>query len=680
MPPMRRLCLVIVVLLTIAPVPTSARRQAGLKPIWLGSATVHWSFQPGIAFPGSDWNGSLSDTRAIELRVKEVGQRSVVDANGRLIGQVVQFEDAGTTWSGKVTESENQGGDIRLTGRGAGSGGATVMGVMYRSAVTPNPLADVIPDGTYTLYVVMNGAIPYTMKVIEDGKVVDSSDESSASSMFVGDALIGVALGRGGSTEASMRAAVRMPPPPGVIVGDRLRALISDRMSGEATLNGTGDALGSTHVVTWDLGLLLDLHPQLEDVAKTWRPDWMTQVTLKASIDPSLGVKGRFRFTLSDVSQEKGYALNKGRETTPDLAFADVQSTPMTPQPSPSNISIVVTTADVTEATVTIDVRDYGAWGRLKADVLVSGHWYPATTSRGHAFTSLPIDDNANHIADEWEELAGIVGHPANEDADSGPAGANDGDGFSNYEEYRGFYVNTEWQSTDPTIKDLFVYNESTPEDGCGYTSQSGVVCQTILLDEYDGDRVVNFNRAHATAGPQKGLHLMSEALGAGIMGQAFPAVGPPNDIDVIKIDHLKLQEALDTAAATGATGTALELIRKSVTAHEIGHGLNVYHHGDHTVGGTCSTSPDQLIAPWQGAFSGDRSCVMSYSVASRYQWRDGTCYDWAWPSEFGTKFCRSKAGTGFNAGSDRVVDGRPMPVSGDATVGDCQHAIRIKK
>ncbi len=48
------------------------------------------------------------------------------------------------------------------------------------------------------------------------------------------------------------------------------------------------------------------------------------------------------------------------------------------------------------------------------------------------------------------------------DDVDAKPAGrpGADGDGFSVYEEYRGFYVNGTHEFLDPQLKDVFVLNQ----------------------------------------------------------------------------------------------------------------------------------------------------------------------------------------------------------------------------
>jgi len=585
---MRRSWFVVFALVALSGHSAVARQQPKTYD-WVGTGTATWSFAPAEAFDATDFTGALTDARTLNLRIKESRTFDVVNASGSLIGQIIWLEDDGTTWTGTVTDSETHLGTIRMLGDGGASGDAMVVGVMYRSAVTPNPLADVLADGAYTFSVHPRTPIPYRYTLVDAGKVKESRSEISTNAMFVGDARLSYRLAKAGAraTEASVRAAMSTPVPDGIVSESGTRALIDGRATGEYSQAGAGDAKGSTMTATWNLQRMLAVHPTLTEVSKAWRPQWTDDVRLTASIDPSLGIKGRFRFTLYDVSSEPGLAVNRDSAPGLDLVFPEEQPAAMTDRVDgdvrgafAARVAVIETVDETTRASVTVRVEDFGASGKVKAEVFYNGMWHVATTARGKAFSSLPIDDNNNHIADSWESEAGIPGHSAEEDLDSAPTGSNRGDGFSNYEEYRGFYVSSVWESTDPTIKDLFVNNTSTPEDECGYLSRSGVFCRSLYVDEFrTADRVVNFNHDFGHAGEQKALLIRSGGLGVGVMGQAFPAVGPPNDVTEIVIDHLKLNDAL-TSAGTGASSQSLELIRKSVTAHEIGHGINLDHHG----------------------------------------------------------------------------------------------------
>ena len=81
---------------------------------------------------------------------------------------------------------------------------------------------------------------------------------------------------------------------------------------------------------------------------------------------------------------------------------------------------------------------------------------------------SLPLDDNGNHIADQWEKDKSIYDKylPTDWDDEDTPTGwKNKGDGLSLFEEYRGFLVEPktgsvpeEFQRLIPNRRKLFIY------------------------------------------------------------------------------------------------------------------------------------------------------------------------------------------------------------------------------
>lgn len=671
----------VVCLIALVTAPVSARRQPTLEFVWAGTATVSDVFHPGRAFDPTEWSGSVRDDRTVQVRVKEDRHIDVTDDQGRLIGQITFLVDNGSTWAGSVQHAEVHLGSVRISGTGSGSGKAMAVGAIYRSAVTPNPLADVLADGTYYLYVGLDGPISYTQTITEPNRKPEVSQSQSTSAFSSGDMRLGYWLTTtpNPATAAALRASLARPVPPGVVTIDGPRVLAGGRMAGTYGKEYTsGDAKGTMLTADWDLAVTTNLRVTLTETPAEWRPTWNGDTSVTASVDPALGVKGRFRFTLDNVSHEKGYAMNSGTTSNPDLGFPEEQPQPMVVHPATSEGPwIVETSEESTSATAVVRALDYGAWGRVKAEFFAGGIWVPAETSRGQAFASIPLDDNGDHIADHWMDRHGLSGHAANEDADSEPAGANGGDGFSNYEEYRGFVVGGSWTETDPTRKEVFVNNEASI-DGCGDFSSTGLVCLLNNADEYDADRVVNFNRGHATAGPQKGLLLVSGTIGNGVLGQTVLAV--PNEGSEITLDLGYIATFNELGVTDTGTFTALPVARASVIAHELGHAVNIDHHGNNDAGPACGGGLVGEVALWGGAYSGDRGCFMSYARAQRYQRADGSCHTWAWPHQWGSSICTSKAGTGINAGPDRLDAGQPVPASGDATHGDCQHQLRLRR
>ena len=418
--------------------------------------------------------------------------------------------------------------------------------------------------------------------------------------------------------------------------------------------------------MSWNIQHRLNITGTLTEAPSDWRPIAIdgAPAAFTASLDPSLGLKGRFRFTLFGVSREPGYAMNKGSGTGLDLKFSDDQSIAHQPPVETGDGWTIETNEATTSATVNVSARDYGAWGQLKAEVEIDGQWYECKPAQGSA-VRVPLDRNDNQIADVWERDLGLRRVDAGGDVDSG-AGPNVGDGYSNYEEYRGFYVRGAWLSTDPTSKEVFILDKAGV--GTGSFAQSGILPLVIRSDEWnDTTRIVNVNRQHATGGAQKGIRMVSARLDPGTLGIAWPRVGTPNQVTEVRLDLRQL-------ARLGSGALA------STIAHELGHAVAIEHHGEYEVD-TCGTGRDlRLIALWHGAHAGDRECVMAYSGANFYKRADRACREYTWPTLWGGAFCQSKTGTDINGGVERLDEsGQPMPVSGDARRGDCLSQIRLK-
>lgn len=158
------------------------------------------------------------------------------------------------------------------------------------------------------------------------------------------------------------------------------------------------------------------------------------------------------QFRLSGVSTEPGDALNHpqvGADRNLDLQF--VQGDQWDPQ-----IQVIDQTSARTRwptwfALITTTSYDFGSYGEITA----------TACGINVGPRKIPRDDvpapGGNHIADVWDAR-----HPANPreiaDDDATPAGNGTvGDGFSRYEEYRGFYEAGGHVRTDPAVKDVFI-------------------------------------------------------------------------------------------------------------------------------------------------------------------------------------------------------------------------------
>lgn len=189
----------------------------------------------------------------------------------------------------------------------------------------------------------------------------------------------------------------------------------------------------------------------------------------------------RTKFSLRDVSRLPGVCVNYPQEnkggiaaedlefSKPDLRFAQEAN----PDATILDDGMTIFTADGKgRDPVHVSSYDWGAYGKIEAEVQLDGHAFPAVVAgpnlpEGETL-SIPRDDNGNHVADAWERQKGIYDLHLSADYDEdrnldGDAQRRTGDGYTLHEEYRGFVelvgglpVHTR---TDPRWKDCFVYD-----------------------------------------------------------------------------------------------------------------------------------------------------------------------------------------------------------------------------
>lgn len=254
--------------------------------------------------------------------------------------------------------------------------------------------------------------------------------------------------------------------------------------------------------------------------------------------------KARFKFTLIDVSKEKGICMNwpqpKDQKGGYDLKIDPGENADF--DVAKDGLSAISKELSY-DASVTITSYDWGGWGTVTVTAYpedsgtVSAH---LESDKSKYDLTIPKDENNNHIADSWEDsnAAGM----ADADDDMLPAGdGHQGDGFSTYEEYRGFRAKGVHIRTDPFQKDLFVWDPSNL--GLGYFDQSGLTIHLVSAYEWDfqGDatnpRVINFNRGNAAIGAQHLLYLKNENM-PGLFGLADgTGPGTPKTCRTVKID-----------------------------------------------------------------------------------------------------------------------------------------------
>jgi hypothetical protein len=161
----------------------------------------------------------------------------------------------------------------------------------------------------------------------------------------------------------------------------------------------------------------------------------------------------------------------KKADLSADIRFAEVQSDPDVVYIDTFHIK---TSKKVSEITFDIEAYDYGGSARLAAHAF-------GKDAEGYSVYNeqlsliLPEDENQNLIADRWEKDHLIFNKNAEpqSDTDEYPAGQKDtGDGYTLFEEYRGFFTDKDFSKgdkpvqrngkfirTNPGWKDIFIYD-----------------------------------------------------------------------------------------------------------------------------------------------------------------------------------------------------------------------------
>lgn len=358
----------------------------------------------------------------------------------------------------------------------------------------------------------------------------------------------------------------------------------------------------------------LELVVEIEGVAAGGKTvayeKWIPRGTLNGGAGSRLKIKARlqaedggavrakvdvFTFALINTSREPGVCMNypqvsaatAEKSSAPDLKFlptggtdADRQELEMPPD---------LGDPDHPHAEAQVDCFDFGGWSDLwvTAELAdgrsITGHLKGGTTA---IMMPLPKRSGGSYIADAWKAEQGVTAGDEDDSEKLPSAGKVPGDGFTLYEEYRGFVENGRHLRCDPKKIDFFVRNY------IGGDAQAGIDLFTALTDaavhsrlrdtEFDPEkRVMNANHdrgAHRV--DQHGVYLRTKAGldGAEAKFTTAQVRGRPRLCQEIVVQPRGAATSVTTSENVPVSDLVFAYDR--AIAHELLHAVGVEHHG----------------------------------------------------------------------------------------------------
>jgi hypothetical protein len=520
-----------------------------------------------------------------------------------------------------------------------------------------------------------------------------------------------------------------------------------------AMVNGTNSVITVTWSITpvyEDVELVVDIDDYYTWIPKGTKHENLagSQLHVTATLQNKDGTATDKRATwmkyeLIDTSREPGVCLNwpeiPGSRSS-DLRF---------PIEQPQKVILddgMLTGDDQTAQTVPgqylqtriyVACFDYGAWSTLRVTAKLEDGRVLVGHLRGNpsnVHITIPWRENGSFIAQAWKQ-----GRPGADVADSSDVERTvgntwDGDGFSLYEEYRGFFMNGEHCRFDPSLKELCVLDfvkGATLRGFRIFEAASHIkVKHEFRVGEVPEDRVVNRNRSYySPKSSNEFQHALKVIKGVNpYLSQAVP-VSTHYGRQLPKYsEHVEISPDIDMSANAKAGFDDKE---GQNLAHEMAHACGVEHHGSGDRGyfsytADKSVTPPRIIEqhymdmagneiknaprvpvhvfletgqeldathplivrglqPWlavhdAGQHSGDASCMMRYDHTVAYvhprRPADGRVFLINQREIPGFDFCDSRTGTLFNDPGRR-----PWPRYGNAAagVGNCRSQLCVR-
>ena len=389
---------------------------------------------------------------------------------------------------------------------------------------------------------------------------------------------------------------------------------------------------------------------ELPKLDRTWRPGAEPTLTKQDHTNTAsfaLKIKNlpydynKIDIKLIDVTKWQGICGNyplSGAKKDKDLKFIKSKNTTWKYE-NDSHLFYKTSTQShekTVEGTVNVTAYDYAAYGKLEVSVRTrtwkvgpfEGYADPLITKA----VTIPLDENGNKIADGWNGdenrehvINGVTKKGWNPSADDeNVLNTNNGDGYSVFDEYRGFWTGTNHIELSPTAKDAIIcpedgdrdINTTTTRDMWWYEEGAAsaipshsfhIIHQTYVKDPFRYNKVfyddgtmrasVNANNGWVNVNSKK-IPGYKQAWAIRIGKRTFDpterptlkvngveiyetlgnaAVGPPSQHSLIRIFYSAIRGYVYYKKRTFDTGIIDALTKKTI-AHEIGHTVHLKH------------------------------------------------------------------------------------------------------
>jgi len=361
---------------------------------------------------------------------------------------------------------------------------------------------------------------------------------------------------------------------------------------------------------------------------------------------------------------------------------------------------------------------DWGGWSTLQVTAVLEGGRRLTGRLKGELEAGLRVPKRArdSYIADGWKKATGAHGTDLSDDENSPVGDRTKGDGLTLYEEYRGFYEAGEHIEGDPHRKDFFVRLKHAGIALPGVAKFQIITNLNVHYNftgrEFPDSRIINANRGR---GPnhtdQHGVVVQVNKDQKGFAIARSDKERPGNPKTITTVDLMADAARVDPAWL------------ESTVAHELGHCVNLWHHGDSDdqvewtvrdgrlyeqilgvgmmgfespiltmnekkIDFTARTMavvralPGGTLTLWMGRYhgqhSGDDNCMMRYDCAETYVYRPKPNYRVILrkgDEPVGNWICDEPKGTGVN-----LIGHDPIDRYGAATAkrGNCVQQILV--